>query len=78
MQALCSRLANHEDVEELLELTVNVENGTQASLARKDKEDERICGKYPWSILLPKIKIDLLPYQAGIEEAEIGGNFTIN
>ncbi len=78
MQALRSRLANHEDVEELLELTVNVENGTQASLARKDKEDERICGKHPWSILLPKIKIELLPYQAGVEEAEIGGNFTIN
>lgn len=78
MQALHSRLANHEDVEELLKLTVNVENGTQASLARKDKEDEKICGKYPWSILLPKIEIDLLPFQAGIEEAEIGGNFTIN
>lgn len=78
MQALRSRLANHEDVEELLELTVNVENGTQASLARKDKEDERICCKYPWSILLPKTEIELLPYRSGIEEAEIGGNFTIN
>ena len=78
MQALRSRLANHEDVEELLVLTVNVENGTQASLTGKDGKDERICGKYPWSILLPKIKIELLPYRSGIEEAEIGGNFTIN
>ena len=78
MQALRSRLANHEDVEELLELTVNVENGTQASLTGKDGKDERICGKYPWSILLPKIKIEMLPYRSGIEEAEIGGNFTIN
>lgn len=78
MQALRSRLANHEDVEELLELTVNVENGTQASLAGKDGKDERICGKHPWSIQLPKTEIELLPYQAGIEEAEIGGNFTIN
>ena len=78
MQALHSRLANHEDVEELLELAVNVENGTQASLTGKEGKDDRICGKYPWSILLPKIKIELLPYQSGIEEAEIGGNFTIN
>lgn len=78
MQALRSRLANHEDVEELLVLTVNVEKGTQASLTGKDGKDERICGKYPWSILLPKIKIELLPYRSGIEEAEIGGNFTIN
>lgn len=78
MQALRSKLANHEDVEELLALTVNVENGTQTSLTGKDEKDEKICGKYPWSILLPKIKIELLPYQAGIEEAEIGGNFTIN
>lgn len=81
MQALRSRLANHEDVEELLELAVNVENGTQASLTGKeDKEgkDDRICGKYPWSILLPRTEIELLPYRSGIEEAEIGGNFTIN
>lgn len=78
MQALHSRLTNHENVEELLELTVNVENGTQMSLKEKDDKDERICGKYPWSVLLPKIKIELLPYRAGIEEAEIGSNFTIN
>lgn len=78
MQALRSRLANHEDVEELLALTVNVENGTQASLAGKDEKDEKICGKHPWSILLPKTRIELLPYRSGIEEAEIGGNFTIN
>lgn len=78
MQALRSRLANHEDVEELLVLTVNVKNGTQASLTGKDGKDEMICGKHPWSILLPKTRIELLPYRSGIEEAEIGGNFTIN
>lgn len=76
MQALRSRLVNHEDVEELLELTVCVVNGTQGQPERDD--DEKICGRYPWSILLPRTEIELLPYQSGIEEAEIEGNFTIN
>lgn len=80
--ALHSRLVNHEDVEELLELTVD---GTDM-LPKEDKDGENkdgdkespIRGTYPWSILLPKVEIGLLPYRSGIEEAEIGGNFTIN
>ena len=80
--ALHSRLVNHEDVEELLELTVD---GIDM-LPKEDKDGENkdgdkerpIRGTYPWSILLPKVEIGLLPYQSGIEEAEIGGNFTIN
>ena len=80
--ALHSRLVNHEDVEELLELTVNGKD----ILPKEDKDGENedgdkespIRGTYPWSILLPKVGIGLLPYRSGIEEAEIGGNFTIN
>lgn len=80
--ALHSRLVNHEDVEELLELTVDGKN----ILPKEDKDGENedgdkerpIRGTYPWSILLPKVEIGLLPYRSGIEEAEIGGNFTIN
>lgn len=80
--ALHSRLVNHEDVEELLELTVNGKD----ILPKEDKDGENedgdkespIRGTYPWSILLPKVEIELLPYRSGIEEAEIGGNFTIN
>lgn len=80
--ALHSRLVNHEDVEELLELTVDGKD----ILPKEDKYGENedgdkespIRGTYPWSILLPKVEIGLLPYRSGIEEAEIGGNFTIN
>lgn len=80
--ALHSRLVNHEDVEELLELTVNGKD----ILPKEDKDGENedgdkeslIRGTYPWSILLSKVEIGLLPYRSGIEEAEIGGNFTIN
>ena len=80
--ALHSRLVNHEDVEELLELTVDGKD----ILPKEDKDGENkdgdkerpIRGTYPWSILLPKVEIGLLPYRSGIEEAEIGGNFTIN
>ena len=80
--ALHSRLVNHEDVEELLELTVSGKD----ILPKEEKDGENedgdkespIHGTYPWSILLPKVEIGLLPYRSGIEEAEIGGNFTIN
>lgn len=80
--ALHSRLVNHEDVEELLELTVDGKD----ILPKEDKDGENedgdkerpIHGTYPWSILLPKVEIGLLSYRSGIEEAEIGGNFTIN
>ena len=80
--ALHSRLVNHEDVEELLGLTVNGKD----ILPKEDKDGENkdgdkerpIRGTYPWSILLPKVEIGLLSYRSGIEEAEIGGNFTIN
>lgn len=80
--ALHSRLVNHEDVEELLGLTVNGKD----ILPKEDKDGENkdgdkerpIRGTYPWSILLPKVEIGLLPFRSGIEEAEIGGNFTIN
>lgn len=80
--ALHSRLVNHEDVEELLELTVNRKD----MLPKEDKDGENedgdkerpIRGTYPWSILLPNVEIGLLPFRSGIEEAEIGGNFTIN
>lgn len=73
--ALYSRLVNHEDVEELLELTVN---GKDILKMSQEGEEYWIRGTYPWSILLPQIKIEQLPYRSGIEEAEIGGNFTIN
>lgn len=73
--ALHSRLVNHEDVEELLELTVN---GKDILKMSQEGEEYWIRGTYPWSILLPNIKIEQLPYRSGIEEAEIGGNFTIN
>ena len=69
--ALRARLANHEDVDKLLLLTVNGESPSPESL-----EGDVNFGKfYPWDVLLPKITIELLPYTSGIGEAEIEGNF---
>lgn len=71
---LHARMANHEDLMKLAALEVNGK-----SLPHVDvyTEDITIQGKHPWSILYPKIEIELLSPHDGIGEAEIGGNFII-
>lgn len=71
---LHARMANHEDLMKLAALEVN---GKSLPHVDVDTEDMIIQGKHPWSILYPKIEIELLSPHDGINEAEIGGNFII-
>lgn len=71
---LHARMANHEDLMKLAHLEVN---GKSLPHVDVDTEDMIIQGKHPWSILYPKIEIELLSPHDGINEAEIGGNFII-
>ncbi len=71
---LHARMVNHEDLMKLVALEVN---GISLSNADIDTKDHIFKGTHPWSVLLPKIKTDLLFPNAGINHAEIGGNFII-
>lgn len=71
---LHARMVNHEDLMKLVTLEVD---GKSLPCADIDTDDLTFGGKHPWSVLLPKIKIELLSPHSGIDEAEIGGNFII-
>lgn len=71
---LHARMANHEDLVNLVSLEVG---GVSLPDVGIDTEDHTFKGSKPWSILLPKIEIELLSSDDGIEAAEIGGNFII-
>lgn len=71
---LHARMANHEDLMGLVSLEVG---GISLPNVDIDTEDHIFKGSEPWSILLPKIEIELLSPGDGIEGAEIGGNFII-
>lgn len=71
---LYARMVNHEALMKLVSLEVK---GKSLSRMDTDTENMKFEGKYPWSVLLPKIEIELLSSHDGIDAAEIGGNFII-
>ena len=71
---LHARMVNHEDLMKLVILEVD---GRSLPHVDIDTEDLIFKGNHPWSVLLPKIKIELLSPHGGINEAEIGSNFII-
>lgn len=73
---LYSRIVNHEDVKNVVTLEINnkkyqVENGFE-------NIKDVISGKEVWSVLLPKIEIELLEPDDGIEGNCVGGDFVIS
>ena len=73
---LYSRIVNHEDVKNVVTLEINnkkyqVENGFE-------NIRDVISGKEVWSVLLPKIEIELLEPDDGIEGNCVGGDFVIS
>jgi hypothetical protein len=71
---LHSRMANHEDLQEVAALTVGEDSLPAVYF---DSRDITIKGDGPWSILVPKIKIILLSLDYGIDSTEIGSSFII-
>lgn len=71
---LHARMVNHEDLMRLVSLEVN---GNSLSDVGVDAPDMEIKGHTAWSVLLPKVTIELLSPHDGINESEIGGNFII-
>lgn len=72
---LHARMANHEDLQTLVYLKVgDIEPPSDYGFDSKDRE---IKGKYPYSILIPKVEIILLSPQDGIDSSEIGSSFII-
>lgn len=72
---LHTRLANDEDILCLKTLTVNGESIGDVGV---DAADLYFTGKTRWSVLVPQqINIELADAVCGIDEAEIGTNFTI-
>lgn len=71
---LHARMANHEDLMKLIALDVKLERTPPVIV---DEKHPTFQGEHPWSVLLPKITIELLSPHDGIENAEIGGNFII-
>lgn len=71
---LHARMVNHENLMKLVALEVNGKSLPQVDIGTKDMVFK---GSYPWSVLLPKIEIELLSPHNGINSAEIGGNFII-
>ncbi|WP_455638791.1 hypothetical protein [Parabacteroides sp.] len=71
---LHSRMANHEDLMKLVSLEVD---GKSKDVVDINTEDIIICSSNPTDVLIPDITIELLSPRAGIEEAEIEGNFLI-
>ena len=52
-------------------------NGKSLSQVDIDTKDMAFKGSHPWSVLLPKIEIELLSLHDGINSAEIESNFII-
>ncbi len=71
---LHARMANHEDLMRLIALNVKLERTPFVII---DEKHPAFKGEHPWSVLHPKITIELLSPHGGIENAEIGGNFII-
>lgn len=71
---LHARMANHEDLQTVVELTVG---GHTPGTVDFDSPDYTIKGTYPYSVLIPKIEIILLSPDDGIESTEIGSSFII-
>lgn len=71
---LHARMANHEDLMKLIALNVKLECTPFVII---DEKHPAFKGEHPWSVLHPKITIELLSPHGGIENAEIGGNFII-
>lgn len=71
---LHSRLANHEDLQTVVELRVG---GMSLPVVDFDSEDITIKGDHPWNVLNPQIEIILLSSDDGIESTEIGSSFII-
>ena len=67
-------MANHEDLMRLIALNVKLERTPFVII---DEKHPAFKGEHPWSVLHPKITIELLSPYGGIENAEIGGNFII-
>lgn len=71
---LHARMVNHEDLMKLVSLEVNGKSLSQVDI---DTKDMAFKGSHPWSVLLPKIEIELLSLHDGINSAEIESNFII-
>ena len=71
---LHSRMANHEALMKLVVLEVDGKSLPHVDI---DTEDLVFAGSSPWSVLLPKVQIELLSSHDGINAAEIGSNFII-
>ena len=71
---LHARMANHEDLQTVVELTVG---GHTPGTVDFDSSDYIIKGTYPYSVLIPKMEIILLSPDDGIESTEIGSSFII-
>lgn len=71
---LHARMANHEDLQTVVELTAG---GHTPGTVDFDSSDYTIKGTYPYSVLIPKIEIILLSPDDGIESTEIGSSFII-
>lgn len=71
---LHARMANHEDLMKLIALDVHIERTPPVVI---NEQYPVFKGKHLWSVLLPKVTIELLSPHDGIENAEIGGNFII-
>lgn len=70
---LHARMVNHEDLMKLVVLKVN----GKSLPVDIDTDDFVIKGSKRWHVLFPKVVIELLSPHAGINAAEIGGNFII-
>lgn len=71
---LHARMVNHEDLMKLVALEVKLERLPHVDINEKTPVFK---GEHLWSVLIPKIEIELLSPHNGINSAEIGGNFII-
>lgn len=71
---LHSRMANHENLQAIAELSVDK---TGLPAVDFDSRDIILKGERPWSVLVPKIEIILLSPDYGIDSTEIGSSFII-
>lgn len=71
---LHARMVNHEDLMRLVALDVHIKRTPPVIINEKHPVFK---GEHSWSVLLPKVTIELLSPHDGIGNAEIGGNFII-
>lgn len=75
-KALYSLLSNDKDMVKIYELTIN---GKKMEDIDVDKQDLFLCGKTPWSVLIPdKTDLRLLLHNGGIKNFMIEYNFLID